>query len=212
MIDARACLVVFIIMIRFGETGAQEACRNVLNDRRSVAVSAYMNVGGRHLLLAAGAAVALVLSACSDEAPQARKSTPPSGSATAPHQVKWLDLGHQVPPAQWLASQGEATLKPADDPEVQRVASQLAAAHRIYRESERMIANRAVQLSDMLASLGITETPAAVLEDLTSIAGGAGMTEGFGALTQHYFNLRASKIAREAALATLKSRYGGKRS
>lgn len=101
-------------------------------------------------------------------------------------------------------------MRATDDADVAAVAKKLAAAHVVYRESERMIANRSVQLSDMLASLGIEESAPVVLDELLEIAGGSNMEEGFGALSQHYFNLRAAKVSREEALATLKSRYGGK--
>ena len=214
MIDARARLVVFIFngvsASGFEKRSAKEARPNVLNDRRSAALAAFRS--GHLALLAVGALVGGMLTGCGDDAPTARKSAQPASSTMAPHQVKWLDLGHQISPAQWLVSRHEATLRPADDAEVQRVARQLAIAHKVYRESERMIANRAAQLSDMLVPLGIDESAPAVLDDLIGVANDIGMTEGFGAVVQHYFNLRASKVARDEALATLKSRYGGKRS
>ena len=182
----------------------------MLNDRLSVAAAAR---GSRRLALLALCALAGAAAACSDDPADARKGDKSAGvSAPAPHQVKWLDLGHQISPAQWLVSRREASLRPADDPEVQRVAARLDTAHGIYRESERMIANRAAQLSDMLAPLGIEESATSLLDDLTGIANDVGMTEGFGAVTQHYFNLRSAKVSRETALADLKARYGGKRS
>lgn len=135
-----------------------------------------------------------------------------SSAEPAAHHVKWLDLGHQISPAQWLVSRHETSLRSSDDTEVRRVARTLDGAHDVYRESERMIANRAMQLSEMLKPLGIDESATSLLDDLTSIANDVGMTEGFGAVTQHYFNLRSSNVSREDALATLKARYGGKRS
>ena len=74
-----------------------------------------------------------------------------------------------------------------------------------------MIANRAAQLSEMLPSRGIVEGPIAILDDLTSIAGEIGQTEGFGAISQHYFNLRVADVRRGEALAMLKTRYGPRR-
>ena len=88
------------------------------------------------------------------------------------------------------------------------MAERLSVANARYRESERMIANRAAQLSDMLAPLGIIESPISILDDLTSIAGEIGQTEGFGAISQHYFNLRVAQVERGEALAVLKARYG----
>ena len=152
------------------------------------------------------------MAACSDEASDSRNKTQTPSETAAPHQAKWLDLGHQITPAQWLVSRREASLRPVDDADVRRVAARLDTAHGIYRESERMIANRAAQLSDMLAPLGIEESATSLLDDLTGIANDVGMTEGFGAVTQHYFNLRSANVSRDEALADLKARYGGKRS
>ncbi len=163
-------------------------------------------------LLALCALMSGAVAACSDEASDTRNKAQTTAETAAPHQVKWLDLGHQITPAQWLVSRREASLRPVDDAEVQRVAARLDTAHGLYRESERMIANRAAQLSDMLVPLGIEESATSLLDDLTGIANDVGMTEGFGAVTQHYFNLRSAKVTRDAALADLKARYGGKRS
>lgn len=183
----------------------------MLKERRFDAVAAA--AVGRHL---AGLALCVVISGalatCSDETADARKSNRPL--PTASHQVEWLELGHHMTmtPAQWLVSRREATLRAADDPEVQRVAERLTKAIAVYRESERMIANRAAQLSDMLASLGIDESAASILDDMIGIANDVAMTEGFGSVAHHYYNLRATQVPREEALKDLKSRYGGKRS
>lgn len=151
-----------------------------------------------------------LLAACSDDAPSSRNSARPT-ERPAPHRVEWLDVGTKITPAQWIVSRNADTLRPKDDAEVRKVAERLDDAHAVYRESERMIANRAVQLSDMLGSLGIEESAPQVLDDLTRLANDVSMTEGFGAVTQHYYNLRAADMPRADALATLKSRYGGKR-
>lgn len=73
-----------------------------------------------------------------------------------------------------------------------------------------MIANRSVQLSDMLKQIGVTERASQILDDLTSIGAEVGQTEGFGAISQYYFNLRAASATRADALSTLKARYGSK--
>lgn len=98
--------------------------------------------------------------------------------------------------------------KPVNHPEVKRIAGQLVTAHGLYRESERMIANRSAQISEMLSAHGIRERPTDILNGLTGVAGEVGQTEGFGAVSQHYFNLRVANMERDAALATLKTRYG----
>ncbi len=50
--------------------------------------------------------------------------------------------------------------------------AKLDTAHRVYRESERMIANRAVQLSEMLKASGVEEGADDVLADLAAVCGG----------------------------------------
>jgi hypothetical protein len=152
-------------------------------------------------------AFALGLSACGDEAGPGSR-TDVRGKVTDAHKVTWLELRSPITPAQWLVSRDEAKARSLRDPDVQRVTGELERAHAIYRESSRMIANRAMQVSDMLAGIGIAEPPTVVLSDLTAIAGEVGQTEGFGGVAQHYFNLRAARVARDEALAALKARYG----
>lgn len=163
-------------------------------------------------VIALAAAMGCALAACSDDAPSARKNSRPATAPPEAHEVTWLDVGSPITPAQWLASRGEDKVRPEDDADVKRLSEKLAAAHAVYREGERMIANRAVQLSEMLASLGIDEDAPTVLDELLDVTNGSRMEEGFGAVSQHYYNLRASKVSRDDALATLKARYGGKRS
>lgn len=167
--------------------------------------------------LAAGLALVACgscLASCDDDAPQAQDkpaATKQSAPQSAAHQEKWLQPSSKITPAQWMASRTLPEVKPLHDPDVKRIASNLDAANKIYRESERMIANRAVQVEDMLKDIGVNEPAAGVLDDLTRVAGEIGQTEGFGAVSQHYFNLRANRIDRAEALATLTSRYGVRR-
>jgi hypothetical protein len=153
-------------------------------------------------------AVLLALSACGEETPREASGPPPSANVVAPHAEKWLDVENPLTPAQWLASRGEAQARSISDAKVLEVDANLEAAHRLYRESERMIANRAAQLSDMLKASGVAEDADDVLADLAGLAGEIGQTEGFGAVAQMYHNLRSSGVDRTAALAALKTRYG----
>lgn len=163
--------------------------------------------GASAILCALLATLALAVSACSDDTGSGTRTAVQAGDSRA-HKVRWLEVGSQITPAQWLVSRGEEKLRPLSDPDVQQVTSELEAAHAVYRESERMIANRAAQVSDMLADIGITEPATTVLTDLTHVAGEVGQTEGFGGIAQHYFNLRAASVARSEALTALKARYG----
>lgn len=149
------------------------------------------------------------LAGCGDDDPAAATADgdKPAASA-APKFEKWLQPNSKLAAAQWMASRNAKAVKPVTDPDVQEIDADLASAHALYRESERMIANRSVQVEDMLKDIGVTEPAADILDDLTKIAGEVGQTEGFGAVSQHYFNLRSSGISRPEALASLKSRYG----
>ena len=164
------------------------------------------------------AAIALMLSClvcvglagCGDEAPVSGERTRSHAEDIGPHKVAWLEVASPISPAQWLVSRGEEKPRSESDPEVQHVAKLLATAHKRYRESERMIANRSVQVEAMLQQIGLAEGATTVLDGLTSIGGEVGQAEGYGAISQYYFNLRASHVSRADALATLKARYGSK--
>jgi hypothetical protein len=151
----------------------------------------------------------LGLASCSDEAPRSER-TQSDADTIGPHKVKWLELASPISPAQWLVSRNEDRPRPTSDPEVRRVGELLATAHKRYRESERMIANRSVQVEAMLQQIGLDESAVAVLDGLTGIGGEVGQAEGYGSISQYYFNLRAASVSRTEALATLKARYGSK--
>ena len=153
-------------------------------------------------------AAMLAISACGEETPREAAPVPSTVQSDAPHQAKWLEVSNPLTPAQWLASRGEERVRSLNDGKVMEIDAKLDTAHRVYRESERMIANRAVQLSEMLKASGVEEGAGDVLADLAAVAGETGQTEGFGAVAQMYHNLRASGVSRADALAALKTRYG----
>lgn len=168
--------------------------------------------GASKALASIAAGLTLALTACSDEPPIENKApvkpTSATSSATSPLKRQWLEIHSSTRPAQWVLDWRAPKDRPASDEDLVRVEENLAAAHAIYRESERMIANRAVQLEQMLAKIGVEESAANILEDIASVAGEIGQTEGFGAVSQHYYILRSSRYDRTNALALLKSRYG----
>lgn len=149
-----------------------------------------------------------VLSACSDE-----NVAPVQDAAEAPRQerIKWLETDHGITPAQWLVSRRDGMVKPISDPQVQHVKRQLDDAHKLYRESQRMIANRTVQIEEALREQGSNDEATEILADLANIAGEVGQTEGYGAISQHYINMRKEGRKRAEALADLKELYGVRR-
>jgi hypothetical protein len=195
---------------RFGAIsgGIMEARAIVMHD------GGYVRRAMRIVLLPAalllGSLSIATLGGCGDETSEYGEGERRNVAEAAPHKTDWLELSSSLTPAQWLVSRGADAPAPLSDPQVQRVTQQLSAAHKRYRESERMIANRSVQLSDMLKQIGVTERASQILDDLTSIGAEVGQTEGFGAISQYYFNLRAASATRADALSTLKARYGSK--
>lgn len=151
---------------------------------------------------------ATLLTGCGEEQQVVFESEDGTKQAPARHHVAWLDIETDLPPEQWLVSRNEDTLRAATDPDVQRVKQLLETAHRLYRESERMIANRTVQIEDMLNAKGHDDRAIGILQDLAEVPGEAGQTEGYGSIGQHYVNLRGEGLSRVDALAELKRLYG----
>lgn len=135
------------------------------------------------------------LAGCGQEEPARLTSEPTTPVAEVPA-ADWLGPGETPSPARWLA--GRIAGAGAD---VDATAALLAAAAERYRESPRMIANRAVQLQAMLAEQGIDETAIALIGWLGGLPAQGRVS--FSADCQHYFNLRVQGLDREQALARL---------
>jgi hypothetical protein len=152
------------------------------------------------------AALPLALIGC-DEAAEIEIST--AGTEQAPKKpelprIKWLDAKAASSPERWLASREAHADLDDSNPSVAAIRSDLAAAQAHFGESQRMIANRAVQLEEMLAAEGISEHAPELITLLSRAAKEPRSREGFGSLCQHYFNLRKQGLNREAALEQLK--------
>ncbi|MCK0197960.1 hypothetical protein MWN34_13685 [Ancylobacter sp. 6x-1] len=107
-------------------------------------------------------------------------------------------------PGRWLASREAGHDVPEMDPAVERWNTLLADADSRFDESGRMIANRLVQLTEMLAEKDLAEPGQRLLADLSALAV-PGARAGFGTVCQYYFNLRRGGMERDAALALLKT-------
>lgn len=150
------------------------------------------------------------LGACSDDPVEtiAQHPTAQEDPKKARAQEHWLEANEGTKPEVWLASRIDGQSATPGSPTVERIASLLHTAAGQFRESPRMIANRAVQLEGMLAEIGAPEPAVEVIEELSRVVGDNTHEEGFGSLCQHYFNLRTSNHDRDQALADLKLRYG----
>ncbi len=152
------------------------------------------------------------LAACSDEqhekAPAAKTAAHEHSGASPKRSDEWLELKDETPPADWLVSRADATGRALSAEEVAKLKQSLSIAVERLGESARMIANRSVQLEGMLKSIGHKEDAIELIEALTAAIGETGQTEGFGAISQQYYNMRKAGLTEEQAIADLRRRYG----
>lgn len=150
-------------------------------------------------------AALLFLPGCEDEnLPAAETTAPQAAKSPQLPRLKWLDAHSAITPEQWLASREAKVDLDENDAAVAALRIKLNEAARRFGDPARMIANRAVQLEEMLAEEGIDESAPELIEALSTAATESRMREGFGSLSQHYFNLRKQGVEREAALQQLK--------
>ena len=149
-------------------------------------------------------AAALCLAGCEDES-NTRTMTPvPQDDGSSIYtEMTWLDAGSPISPAQWLASRAAKSELPQNDPRVEAAQKELGLAAHRFGDEPRMIANRAVQLEDMLAKQGIHENASDIVAALVPIAASPGALQGFGALCQQYFILREQGLDNKAAVERL---------
>jgi hypothetical protein len=142
-----------------------------------------------------------LLSSCSDdefelssdstvENPQIKKETP-----------QWLESHHDINPADWLILRSHAALNGEVTSRSHRI-DLLQNASQHFRESPRMIANRAIQLEDMLLEIGIEESAVSLIEHFTHLPT-EGTPHNFSAYCQYYFNIRTKGYSQDYALAEL---------
>ena len=143
------------------------------------------------------------LAACDDASTERTEGVQPLRRAAPGAAHDWLQVGDAISPSEWLARResGDDSAAPAEA--TRRIQTVLAAADQRFYEGRRMIANRAVQLEEMLRENGVHEDARTIIEQLTSIAPD-GEHAGFGEAGQHYVTARLQGATREDALALLK--------
>jgi hypothetical protein len=151
----------------------------------------------RHVLLAS---LAAGLIACDAEVDNTARQ--PAAPAPAMADKPWLDMHDQASPEQWLASREAARDLGGSAPQVAVFKELLSRAHRRYTETPRMIANRAVQIEQMLRERGIDENARVIIEGLVTV-GSDDRRRGFGEAGQHYYNMRATGMSRDRTLQVL---------
>lgn len=167
---------------------------------------------GLRSLLAALMAV-IGIAACSDDsAPephgQAETGTTAQPDKPAAHELTWLRLTDGIAPEQWLASREAGRDLGLYETSVRDMSQVLHVATARFRDQPRMIANRAVQLEEMLREKGIAERAPRLIVTLSQVPGVQRSVESFAALTQQYYNLRLEGLGQGEAVEALKKRLG----
>lgn len=146
----------------------------------------------------------LCLAGCDEDSETAKLTPVPQDEGDAIYtQITWLDAGSPITPAQWLASRAAKAELPQNDPRVAAARKELGLAAHRFGDEPRMIANRAVQVENMLAEQGIHENASDIIAALVPIADKPGALQGFGTLCQQYFILRQQGFDRNAAVEHL---------
>lgn len=156
---------------------------------------------GRIRLLAIGL---IALASCTESDQDASGQAPAAAPRATLTRSDWLEASDMTPPELWLASLSAGTGTSFEAAEAEHLRDLIAQARTLFHETPRMLANRTAQLHRMLAGRAIEETPSAILEGLIIVAGN-GRKRSYGALCQHYFNLRAEGHGRTEALGYLLS-------
>ncbi|WP_428030209.1 hypothetical protein [Ancylobacter sp.] len=150
-----------------------------------------------------GAVLAFALAGCPGEREPERRErvATPAGDSVAGK--TWLQPTDDTAPELWLASREAGGDVTVTDPATKNWRGILDEVDGRFGESDRMIANRAVQLETMLSEIGIRESAREIIADFSGLAA-KGSRAGFSDLCQHYYNLRVQGRDRAAALAALR--------
>ncbi len=150
--------------------------------------------------------LASMLTACGDE--QAGElpatSAPAVEAKPSSANLEWLKQTDAVAPEHWLASRSAGRDLDPYDPAVEEMRRTLEVAAARFRDHPRMIANRAVQLEEMLQEKNIDERAPALIATLCEVPGATRYVESFSALTQQYYNLRMEGRDRAQAIEALR--------
>ncbi|SFG94149.1 hypothetical protein [Methylobacterium gossipiicola] len=164
----------------------------------------------RRPVLALG--IPLWLAACDrpEEAAKARPETE-DGTVVATKSdadvPPWLSPTDPMEPARWLASRELGRPAPEVGSQADHLRHSLARAKQVFIEDPRMVANRTVQLGQMLTEAGMPEPYADLLDGLEAVAAVTTRKQLYGEMCQQYYNTRRQGVDRATALARLTERY-----
>ncbi len=169
-------------------------------------------MSGERDLLKGLAITVLALAGCGSEEDTARRDEPAVvATRTDAELATWLQPTDPMETGRWLASREVGRVLPSDDAASAQMRRSLGRAQSFFIEDTRMIANRTVQLNEMLGQAGKSERYEALIEGLTRVAQAARGRQLYGEMCQHYFNTRQQGADRDKALALLSERYGAQR-
>jgi hypothetical protein len=166
--------------------------------------------------LIAGLAALSLLSACdrgetSGEASSAGPDRVDDAAIVAltaeDHLSDWLSPTDGSDPARWLAGREAGHPLPGDAAQVRELRNSLDRVGSAFVEDKRMIANRTVQLGQMLSEIGKPESYRGLIDGLGAIAALRGRHKSlYGEMCQHYYNTRAQGADHATALTRLEAR------
>ncbi len=157
----------------------------------------------RSLLLSA-LALLVPLTACNRRDEEANADQAVVARTSETDLPAWLTHSDGTDPGRWLAGREAGRPLALDAPQVQAMRASLARAAEGFVEDRRMIANRTVQLGQMLGEVGKGEAYGTILDGLGRVAAARGRHKSlYGEMCQHYFNIRARGVEHAAALAEL---------
>lgn len=160
---------------------------------------------GARPALAGPLCLALALAAC-DAGEPAQEATVVATKSDA-EVPTWLSSTDGREPALWLAQREPGQPTASTLLRRDHLRHSLARAGETFIEDTRMIANRTVQLGQMLAEAGEPETYADLLDGLEGAAAPTRRKQLYGELCQHYYNTRRQGLDRAETLARLTERY-----
>lgn len=143
----------------------------------------------------------LLMSACSEEDFDLSSDSSVNNPSNNEEIPQWLEAHHETDPADWLIIRSQAALAGEVTSHDHRQ-NLLKRASEHFRESPRMIANRAVQLEDMLLEIGIKESAVSLIDHFTHLPT-VGTPHNFSAYCQYYFDICAKSYPQGYALTEL---------
>ncbi len=110
----------------------------------------------------------LQISACSEEDFDLSSDSSVNNPSNNEEIPQWLEAHHEINPADWMIIRSQAALAGEVTSHDHRQ-NLLKRTSEHFRESPRMIANRAVQLEDMLLEIGIEESAVSMIDHFTHL-------------------------------------------